>query len=233
MKDLYIKSAGAARGLIESTCEEFSAHRQLRLSKEFAAVGTTFDRARQALSAGEHCDLVALTPDLLRRLAGEFPERIAPAGTLGFTPTCLACRQGVEPADISTVAALRRAISAVDAIFTGDLRQSTIGRHTVYLLKSLGFDSRSTPDIVEFPGGAQAVAAMAAADKSVLAIAQLTEIRLHPSAVLVGPLPAEYYLATEYVLGVVDDSPAAWDYAALLTDLSQEQTRRQCGFNPC
>ncbi|WP_213991500.1 substrate-binding domain-containing protein [Sodalis sp. dw_96] len=232
MKDLYIKSAGAARGLIESTCDGFSARRQFRLVKEFAAVGTTFDRARQAMSEHERCDLVALTPDLLHRLGEEFPQRIAPAGSLGFTPTCLACRPGVEPVDISTVNALRRAISDVEVIFTGDLRQSTIGRHTVYLLKSLGLDSRATPDIVEFPGGAQAVAAIMATEKSVLAIAQLTELRLHPSAILVGPLPAEYYLATEYALGVVDDSPAAWDYAALLTGLSHEETRRQCGFNP-
>ncbi|WP_413741513.1 molybdate ABC transporter substrate-binding protein [Sodalis sp. RH15] len=233
MNDLYIISAGAARGLIESTCEEFSAPRQLTPAKEFAAVGTTFDRARQAMSVHERCDLVALTPDLLQRLTGEFPGRIAPAGTLGFTPTCLACRQGVEPVDISTVDALRRAISETDAIFTGDLRQSTIGRHTVHLLASLGLDPLATPEVVEFPGGAQAVAAMATTEKSVLAIAQLTEIRLHPSAVLVGSLPAEFYLATEYVLGVVDDSPAAWDYAALLTGVSRQETRRQCGFNPC
>jgi len=232
MEHLYINSAGAARGLIETTSAGLAEVRQFAPVTEFAAVGATFDLVRQAMAANKRCDLVVLTPDLLQRLAEEFPRRVTPAGSLGFTPTCLACRSGVKPADISTVDALRRAIGDVEVIFTGDLRQSTIGRHTVHLLRSLGFEGKSAPGVVDFPGGAQAVAALATTDKRVLACAQLTEIRLHPSAVLVGPLPAEFYLATEYVLGVIDGSQPARDYAALLTGAVLEETRRQSGFNP-
>ena len=233
MEHLYIKSAGAARGLIGAVSDAFAGRQRVELSAQFGAVGTTFDRVREAMLTDDHCDLAVLTPALLRRLQEDFPRRVSAAGSLGSTVTCLACHRAAEAFDISTVDALRETLSAVDVIFTGDTRQSTVGRHLTHVLERLGISGERCPDVVGFAGGADAVAALStAAGKRALACAQLTEVRQHPEAVFVGPFPEAFHLATEYMLAIIDNGQAARDFAAFLTGPSAADERRKSGFDP-
>ncbi|MCP2091765.1 UNVERIFIED_ORG: molybdate transport system substrate-binding protein [Paraburkholderia sediminicola] len=233
MQQLTIKSAGAARGLIGMVSDAFCAHRRITLLADFAAVGTTFERVSEAMREQRHCDLTVLTPALLLRLQQAFPLRVLSAGSLGSTMTCFACRGDVRAFDISTIETLRRTLSEVDAIYTGDIRQSTVGRHLVHMLETLGLTGDLRPNVVEFPGGAPAVAALGdAKDKRVLAFAQRTEVLQNSGAVLAGPLPHAFRLATEYVLAVIDHAQAAQDFAAFLTAESLANTRRESGFDP-
>jgi hypothetical protein len=233
MRQLTIKSAGAARGLIGMVSDAFLARHRITLLADFAAVGTTFERVSEAMRAQQHCDLTVLTPALLQRLEQAFPHRVSAAGSLGSTMTCFACRGDVRAFDVSTVETLRRTLGEVDAIYTGDTRQSTVGRHLVHMLETLGLTGDLRPNVVEFPGGAPAVEALDdAKDKRVLAFAQRTEVLQNPGAVLVGPLPQTFRLATEYVLAVIDHSQPAQDFAAFLTAESLASTRRESGFDP-
>jgi molybdate transport system substrate-binding protein len=232
MEHLYIRSSGAAYGLIGTLSNGFSASRQIELSSEFAAVGTTFERVRDALLTDQRCDLAVLTPALAQRLIGEFPDRVTPGGSLGITATCLACVGDAKAFDISTVDALRKTFSSLDVIYTGDTRHSTVGRHLMQVLERLDLADGLGPEVVDFPGGALAVAALRDTDKRALACAQLTEIRQHADATSVGPLPGKFHLASEYVLAIIDKAPAATHFAAMLTDASQVETRRRSGFEP-
>jgi molybdate transport system substrate-binding protein len=230
---LYVKSAGAARGLIGSVSDVFTGRQQIELSAQFGAVGTTFDRVREAMLAHDRCDLAVLTPALVRRLQDAFPQRVSPGGSLGSTVTCLACRGDAQSFDIATVDALRRTLSKLDVIFTGDTQQSTVGRHLSLVLERLGLVGELCPDVVSFAGGADAVAALGtAAGKRALACAQLTEVRQHPEAVFVGPFPEAFHLATEYVLAIIDNGRPARDFAAFLTGSLVESARRESGFDP-
>jgi hypothetical protein len=233
MQQLSIKSAGAARGLIGMVSDEFFARHRIELSSEFAAVGTTFDRVSEAMRAQEDCGLTILTPAFFQRLQQAFPQRVTLGGSLGSTMTCFACRSDAGAFQISTVDALRRTLSQVDAVYTGDTRQSTVGRHLIYVLETLGLIDELRPDVVEFPGGAQAVAALADVEgKRVLAFAQRSEVLQNAEVLFVGPLPEAFRLATEYVLAVIDNAPAAEDFAAFLTAGSLESARRASGFDP-
>jgi molybdate transport system substrate-binding protein len=233
MQQLSIKSAGAARGLIGMVSDEFFARHRIKLSSDFAAVGTTFDRVSEAMRTHEDCGLTILTPAFFRRLQQAFPQRVTLGGSLGSTTTCFSCSGDAGAFQISTVDALRRTLSEVDAVYTGDTRQSTVGRHLIYVLEALGLRGELRPDVVEFPGGAQAVAALAGVEgKRVLAFAQRSEVLQIPKVLFVGPLPEPFHLATEYVLGVIDNAAAAEEFAAFLTAGLLESVRRESGFDP-
>lgn len=233
MQQLSIKSAGAARGLIGMVADEFFARHRIKLSSDFAAVGTTFDRVSEAMRTHEDCGLTILTPAFFRRLQQAFPQRVTLGGSLGSTTTCFSCGGDAGAFQISTVDALRRTLSEVDAVYTGDTRQSTVGRHLIYVLEALGLRGELRPDVVEFPGGAQAVAALAGVGgKRVLAFAQRSEVLQIPKVLFVGPLPEPFHLATEYVLGVIDNAAAAEEFAAFLTAGLLESVRRESGFDP-
>ena len=123
MPNLHVLSAGAAQSLIESLQRQFEAGENITLRASFHPVGATMEK----LLAGEPCDVVVLTAALLEELARGGDVQADSIAPLGRVHTAIAVREGDAAPDVSTAAALRRALVAADAIYLPDVDRSTAG----------------------------------------------------------------------------------------------------------
>ena len=102
------------------------------------------------------------------------------------------------------------------------------------VLKALGLEKTKQDALRIFPNGATAMAAMAASsDTGLIGSTQVTEINITPGVSLVGMLPKEFELATDYCLGICSASQnrqLASDFANLLTSAGAASVRQKIGF---
>lgn len=197
--DLNVLSAGASKGLVESLRAKFSAETGVDLHGIFGAVGAIKERAL----AGEPCDVIILTAamiDELARFGRVFPETVAP---LGRVRTAIAVRERDAIPDISSGDALRKVVLAAATVYVPDAERSTAGIHFVKVLHALGIYETVEPRLRSFPSGAIAMRELAlSSELPAIGCTQVTEIKYTPGVALVGPLPAEFELATAYSVGV-------------------------------
>ena len=228
--DLNILSAGASKGLVESLQAKFAAETGVGIHGTFRAVGTIKEKAL----AGEPCDVIILTAamiDELARFGRVLPESVAP---LGRVRTAIAVREGDSLPDISSGAALRKLLLASAAIYIPDAERATAGIHLVKMLHALGIYETVAPRLRAYPNGAMAMRELAqSAESPTIGCTQVTEIRYTPGVTLVGPLPAEFELATTYAVGVyfkAHQPELAHTFAELMSGEATRELRLTCGF---
>ena len=228
--DLNILSAGASKGLVESLQAKFAAETGVGIHGTFRAVGTIKEKAL----AGEPCDVIILTAamiDELARFGRVFTASVAP---LGRVRTAIAVREGDSLPDISSGAALRKLLLASAAIYIPDAERATAGIHLVKVLHALGIYETVKPRLRSYPNGAMAMRELAqSAESPTIGCTQVTEIRYTPGVTLVGPLPAEFELATTYAVGVyfkAHQPELAHTFAKLLSGQATHELRLTCGF---
>lgn len=228
--DLNVLSAGASKGLVESLESQFSAETGVAIHGTFRAVGAIKERAL----AGEPCDVIILTAamiDELARFGRVFSETVAP---LGRVRTAIAVREGDVLPDISSREALRKSMLVSAAIYVPDTERSTAGIHVVKVLHSLGIYEAVTPRLRSYPNGAMAMRELAHSTESpVIGCTQVTEIKYTPGVALVGPLPAEFELATTYSVGVyfkAHQPELARRFVELLSGATAREIRLNGGF---
>ena len=228
--DLNILSAGASKGVVESLQAQFSAETGVGIHGTFRAVGAIKEKAL----AGEPCDVIILTAamiDELARFGRVFPGTVAP---LGRVRTAIAVREGDALPDISGREALHRLVLASAAIYLPDAERATAGIHFVKVLHALGVYETVEPRLRSYPNGAMAMRELAQSLESpTIGCTQVTEIKYSPGVTLVGPLPAEFELATAYSVGVYFKAhqPAlARRFAELLSGESAREVRLNGGF---
>jgi molybdate transport system substrate-binding protein len=228
--DLNLLSAGAAKGLVESLQARFTAQTGVGIHGVFRAVGAI----KEGALAGEACDVIVLTAamiDEMARFGRVIPETVAP---LGRVRTAIAVRDGEPRPDISGREALRKLVLAAAEIYIPDSERSTAGIHFVKVLRDLGVTEKVAPRLRSYPNGAIAMLELARSKKSpVIGCTQVTEIKYTPGVTLVGPLPAEFELATAYAVGVYGKAhqpDLARRFAALLSGASARELRSTGGF---
>ena len=228
--DLNILSAGASKGLVESLQAKFAAETGVGIHGTFRAVGTIKEKAL----AGEPCDVIILTAamiDELARFGRVFTASVAP---LGRVRTAIAVREGDSLPDISSGAALRKLLLASATIYIPDAERATAGIHLVKVLHALGIYETVKPRLRSYPNGAMAMRELAqSAESPTIGCTQVTEIRYTPGVTLVGPLPAEFELATTYAVGVyfkAHQPELAHTFAKLLSGQATHELRLTCGF---
>jgi molybdate transport system substrate-binding protein len=228
--DLNILSAGASKGLVESLQAQFSAETGVGIHATFRAVGAIKEKAL----AGEPCDVIILTAamiDELARFGRVLPETVAP---LGRVRTAIAVREGAPLPDISSREALRKAARASAALYVPDVERATAGIHFVKVLRALGIFETVGPRLRSYPNGAMAMRELAQnAQSPTIGCAQMTEIKYTPGVTLVGPLPAEFELATAYAVGVyfkAHQPELARRFAELLSGETAQELRLTGGF---
>ena len=171
--DLNILSAGASKGLVESLQAKFAAETGVGIHGTFRAVGTIKEKAL----AGEPCDVIILTAamiDELARFGRVLTESVAP---LGRVRTAIAVREGDSMPDISSGAALRKALLASAAIYIPDAERATAGIHLVKVLHALGIYETVKPRLRAYPNGAMAMRELAqSAESPTVGCTQVTEI---------------------------------------------------------
>lgn len=227
--NLSLLSAGAARGLVGALQGAFLAETGTGVDGTFGAVGAIETRLRE----GAPCDLVILTAAQIERLGAEGLVRGA-AAPLGRVRTGVAVRNGTRFPPIGNAAELRASLADADALYCPDTLRATAGVHFARVLVTLGLDAEVAGRLRVFPDGATAMRELAAAPEAEpLGCTQITEILYTPGVRLVGPLPAEFELATVYSVAVAANSPhpdLARSFATLLAGPAARLLREHGGF---
>ena len=223
---LNVLSAGAAKAVVNA----IAAQTGLALSGAFGAVGAMRDR----LLAGEACDVIVLTRAMIEDLAAHGRVPRDTIGDLGRVRTGVAVKTGVPLPDTASAAGLRAALLAADAIYVPDTVKSTAGKHVATVLDSLGIAEEVRGRLREFPNGAAAMRAMGEAPgQGAIGCTQISEILYTGGITLVGPLPAEFELATVYSAAVCAQPTNTVDarrFVALLSGESTRPLRSKSGF---
>jgi molybdate transport system substrate-binding protein len=229
---LKILSGGAAQGLVEQVRARFEAEHRCKLEGTFGAVGATRDR----LLAGEPCDVLILTGELISALASQGVLLPRSARALGEVKTGIAVKAGAPVPDIGTAKALEAAVLGARGLYCPDPQKATAGIHFMKVLRMLGIDQQVADRLRSSPNGMTAMREMAAAEgMDVIGCTQVSEILHSPGVRLVGPLPKKFELATIYTAAVCSRSTDPQKAAALVELLAGDQSRalREAGgFGP-
>ena len=227
---LHLLCAGAAQGLVKSLQAQFLADASASVASRFGAVGAM----KEALLAGEPCDVFVSTDKMIGELIAEGRLRADARAPLGRVRTGIAVRRGETPPDVSTPEALKAALLAADAIYFPDAVRSTAGIHFANVMRDLGIFDVLEPRFRTYPNGATAMRELAAnMAPKLIGCTQVTEINYTDGVDLVAVLPARFELATIYTAAVsanAADPAFAARFIAMLTGPDARALRERGGF---
>lgn len=230
MKEVKVLSGGAAAAVVRDVQERFERETGARVDGTFNAVG----QMRDQLLNGCPCDMVILTRPLIDQLIDSGHVLDGSDRSLGLVRTGIAVRTGDASPAIANRDDLVAAFLAVNEIFYPDPVRATAGIHFMNVLKALALDRTLKAALRPFPNGASAMAEMARSSAPrVIGCTQETEINYTAGVKLVGSLPREFELATNYTLGVCTkarEPELARHLAQLVAGPASEAIRRQGGF---
>jgi len=229
---LHLLCAGAAQGLVKSLQARWLAETGSEIGGRFGAVGAL----KEALLAGEPCDVMITTDAMAGALVREGRLRGEAQAALGRVRTGIAVREGDARPDVSSPQALRAALLAADAVYFPDAERSTAGSHFAGLMRELGIGDALRARRRPFPNGATAMRELAASTAArPIGCTQLSEILDAGGVAALGALPPPFELATVYTAAVsasAADAALGARFVALLAGSSTAASRRQAGFEP-
>ena len=227
---LNLLCAGAAQGLVKALHEPFTADTGASIQARFGAVGAM----KEALLAGEPCDVLVLSQALIDGLVAQGRLTAGSTALLGHVRTGVAVRSGTPWPDVATAQGMKAALQAASGVYFPDPVRATAGIHFAKVMRDLGVFDELQPRFKTFPNGATAMRELAATTEAhPLGCTQVTEILYTPGVELVALLPAEFELATPYTAAVTRHSPQAAlaaRFIALLTGAETQSLRRAGGF---
>jgi molybdate transport system substrate-binding protein len=230
MTVVNVLSGGAAAAVVKGVQAQFEKETGARIEASFSAVG----QMRDQLLAGAPCDVVILTKALIDKLIASGDVVAGSSKSLGIVRTGVAVPTGRPHPKIGNREELAAAFRAASEIYYPDPEKATAGIHFMNVLKALGLDQELQGAFRRFPNGATAMAEMAKSkEASVIGCTQETEINYTAGVDLVGSLPSEFELATDYTLGLCTKAAQpelAKKFAALVAGPASEAVRRQGGF---
>lgn len=232
MTTLHLLCAGAAQGLVKALQPQFEADTGATLQARFGAVGAM----KEALLAGEPCDVMIVTEAMIDALAGDGRLQADTRAALGRVHTGIAVQVGTPHPDVATPDALKAALLASSAIYFPDAVRSTAGIHFARVTAQLGILDTLQPRFRTYPAGAIAMRELAAAQGlGLIGCTQVTEINYTPGVELVAVLPPEFELATVYSAAASTDRSAAQTalaqrFIAMLSGAGSQALRRDGGF---
>ena len=227
---LHLLCAGAAQGLVKALEAPLKAQTGAALAGRFGAVGAM----KEALLAGEPCDLMVVTKKMIDELVASGALRAGSAVDIGRVQTGVAVRVGEALPAVDSAEGLKAALLAADAIYFPDPVRATAGIHFADVMKRLGVHDALQPRFRTFPNGATAMREMAATDAPrLIGCTQVTEILYTPGITLVAPLPTGFGLATVYTAAVsakAAGSELAARFIAMMTGADTAALRAAGGF---
>ena len=231
---LQILCAGAAQGLVKALQPQWLAETGVPVLGRFGAVGAL----KEALLAGEACDVMIVTSKMVGELVAAGRLRGAGHTALGRVQTGLAVPVGAVQPDVGTPQGLRAALLGADALYFPDPARATAGIHFARVLRELGIHDQLAPRFCTFPNGATTMRELAAAgaaggSSSLIGCTQVSEILYTEGVALVGALPAPFELATVYSAAVgvqARDRDLAAQFIALLVGPAAQALRDAGGF---
>jgi molybdate transport system substrate-binding protein len=235
MKTLHILSAGAAKALVQQLQGEFeAADPGLKVAAKFGAVGAM----KEALLAGEPCDVFIVTQAMLQELIQAGRLEGSQQAALGKVLTGLAVPSNQAQGAIDSPEQLARFLSDASAIYFPDPLRATAGIHFAKVMEQMGIKAAVQARFKTYPNGAAAMADLAKdTSGSAAGCTQVSEILYTPGVRLVGPLPQAFELSTSYA-GTISASAQsdaaqrvlASKFIATLCAASRVNLRLQAGF---
>jgi molybdate transport system substrate-binding protein len=227
---LKLLSAGAAQGIVAALAGDFLQATGYTVDGTFSAVGAI----KEKFLGGARADVVVLTHAQIAELAAAGKLLGDSCADLGRVRTGVAVRSGDALPIIDSVHGLRAALSGAGEVYFPDPQKATAGIHFAKVLQALGIAEETAPRFHAHPNGATAMRELAKSrGANPIGVTQITEIRNTPGVTLVGPLPAEFELATIYAAGVACTAAApeaARRFVALLTGEISLPRRISAGF---
>jgi molybdate transport system substrate-binding protein len=197
---VHFLCAGAAQGLVKALQQQVLEATGASLEGRFGAVGAM----KEALLAGEACDLFAVTDKMIGELVEAGALVATSRAALGKVRTGIAVQVGAARPDVSTALGLKAALHAATAICFPDPVRATAGIHFANVMRELGVYDELAPRFRTYPNGATAMREMGAsgAEPGQIGCTQITEIMYSSGVDLVGALPSQFELATVYSAAV-------------------------------
>ncbi len=230
MTVVNVLSGGAAAAVVRGVQAQFERETGAKVNGIFSAVGEMRDR----LAVGAPCDVVILTQPLIAKLIEGGHVVAGSAQSLGRVKTGVAVKAGTPHPKLGNREELAATFRAAKAIYHPDPEKATAGIHFMNVLKALGLDQQLQARLRAYPNGATAMGEMArSGEGGLVGCTQETEINYTEGVELVGSLPPEFELATDYTLGLcarAQQPELARRLAALLAGKASEAVRRQGGF---
>jgi len=191
--EVTVMSAGAVKAAFTEAAAAWERDTGHKVSVVFAAAGDL----RRKIAAGEAADLLVIPaenlPDLERAGAIAAPSR----RDLGAVAIGVAVREGAKVPDISTPAAVAKALAEAKSLTYMDPARGTSGKHfDEVVLPKLGMRDAVRAKTTFGEGGY--IAEKVARGEVEMAFHQITEIVPVKGVTLVGPLPAELQKNTVY-----------------------------------
>lgn len=232
MKKIRIISGGAAQGLVGALRERFAREHGYEVEGSFGAVGMMRDK----LLAGDPCDVMILTGEIISSLASQGQMVAGSARALGNVKTGVAVKAGAPMPPVDSAKALESLLLAASGIYFPDPMKATAGIHFMKVLTMLGIQEQVAGKLRPFPNGATAMREMAAAQgEGLVGCTQVTEILYTPGVQLAGMLPKKFELTTMYTAAVcsrAQEPAAAAALIELLAGSEAKAVRAAGGFEP-
>jgi molybdate transport system substrate-binding protein len=228
--NLSILSGGAAFGLVDGIREHFQREHACGIAGEFGAVGLM----KEKLLSGHDCDVIILSRKLIDELAQD--QHVDPKSIrdLGIVSTGIGVKTGRTPGPVDTQEGLRQALLSAEKIMVPHMTQSTAGIHMKNVFTMLGILPQIENKIQEFPNGATAMKALAAApEANAIGCTQITEIMYTPGVQAVGALPPGCELDTIYSVAIPTASKKtdqAWKLVDMVSSSEWDDFKNSNGF---
>jgi molybdate transport system substrate-binding protein len=227
--DVTVMSAAAVQVPVTELAAQFEKATGNRVIFEFSTAGGVENKVR----GGAKPDLVINAADRLQALAAGGLVGPAPARSLGVVRMGVAVRKGGKVPDLGSTAAFRASLLNAESLAYGDpARGATTGIHFGKMLDKLGIKDAVSGKSQLAANGLD-VMKLVAEGKAEIGVTQISEILHVKGDTLVGPLPAELQLASDYSVAFGSATPpqAAAQFADLLVSEEGRARFRHAGFD--
>lgn len=227
--DITVLSAAAVQVPVTELAALFEKATGNRVIFEFSTAGGVENKVR----GGATPDLVINAAERLKSLAAVGLVGPAPARSLGVVRMGVAVRKGGNVPDIGSAAAFRASLLNAESIAYGDpARGATTGIHFDKMLDKLGIKDAVSGKSQLAANGLD-VMKLVAEGKAEIGVTQISEILHVKGDTLVGPLPAELQLASNYGVAFGGATPpqAAAQFADLLVSEAGRARFHHAGFD--
>jgi molybdate transport system substrate-binding protein len=175
----------------------------------------------EAIAGGEKADVVILTSEGIDKLG--VPGKV----DVGSSGVGLAVRAGARKPDISTVAALEKAL--LSAASVAHSRSGASGLYFAALLEKRGWDRKLKKRVIVEKGPVAAVVASGEVEMGVQLLCELAPVK---GIDIVGPFPDEVQNLSHFSAAAMKKSPDADAFMAFLASPPVEAAMRRNFFTP-